>query len=95
MTVSASKSALPPGLKFFSIHTASKALTFSKSSSVKGETNSCGTGVTAAAVVAHEYKSTKNELIVETQGGNLSVCIGDCIELSGGAEFVFEGEINI
>jgi hypothetical protein len=32
---------------------------------------------------------------VETQGGNLSVCIGDCIELSGGAEFVFEGQMNI
>lgn len=60
-----------------------------------GETNSCGTGVCAAAAVSSKYKSTKNELIVETQGGNLSVCIGDCIELSGGAEFVFEGQMNI
>lgn len=60
-----------------------------------GETNSCGTGVCAAAAVAYKYKSTKNELNVETQGGNLSVCIGDDIKLSGGVEFVFEGEINI
>ena len=60
-----------------------------------GETFSCGTGVSAAAAVSYKYKSTKNELIVETQGGNLSVCIDDCIQLSGGAEFVFEGQINI
>ena len=60
-----------------------------------GETFSCGTGVSAAAAVSYKYKSTKNELIVETQGGNLSVCIDDWIQLSGGAEFVFEGQINI
>ena len=69
---------------------------------VEAETLSCGTGVTASAIAARysdgpgEYKTN-----VITKGGNLTVSftIGNekvsAITLTGRAEFVFEGFIDI
>lgn len=63
---------------------------------VEDETYSCGTGVTAAAIVSHVKKFTSNTLGIETLGGKLSVSLksGDIISdivLSGPAKRVFVG----
>jgi diaminopimelate epimerase len=65
---------------------------------VENETLSCGTGVTAVALAAHATgKTHKNEIILETPGGQLSVHFepkGDAYEhiyLKGPATFVFKG----
>ncbi|MBU2526236.1 MAG: diaminopimelate epimerase [Bacteroidetes bacterium] len=68
---------------------------------VENETLSCGTGVTAVALAAHASgKTQKNEIILDTPGGQLSVHFepkGDCYEhiyLKGPAKFVFKGEYD-
>ncbi len=69
---------------------------------VEDETFSCGTGVTAAALVFAHNARGFNRVSVETMGGKLAVefdKIGDDhfenIWLCGPAEFVFKGEIDI
>ena len=71
---------------------------------VEAETLSCGTGVTAAALIAamSGHANGKNNCSVSTLGGNLNVKFEKVLEsnfyniwLEGPAEFVFEGEINI
>ena len=67
---------------------------------VEDETYSCGTGVTAAALVAHEQLNFQSPINIQTKGGALSVSFeGDQtngyknIFLIGPALKVFEGEI--
>lgn len=69
---------------------------------VENETLSCGTGVTAAALVSAHNENSFNEIDVRTTGGNLSVEFDlsdenqySNIWLCGPAEFVFKGEIEI
>lgn len=68
---------------------------------VEGETYSCGTGVTAAALVCHHNDNGFNRVEVQTLGGNLSVeydVIGETFQnvwLNGPAEKVFDGTIEI
>jgi diaminopimelate epimerase len=68
---------------------------------VENETFSCGTGVTASALVSFHNDSGFNHVVVETPGGTLSVeydKYGDQysnIWLIGPAEKVFEGIIEI
>ena len=69
---------------------------------VEDETLSCGTGVTASAIVAAHNDNGFNRVEVKTKGGNLSVefdKISDTefknIWLSGPATFVFTAEIEI
>jgi diaminopimelate epimerase len=68
---------------------------------VEDETYSCGTGVTAAALVCFHNDNGFNRVEVKTKGGNLSVeydKIGNTykdIWLNGPAERVFEGMIEI
>ncbi|MFL5738996.1 MAG: diaminopimelate epimerase [Flavisolibacter sp.] len=68
---------------------------------VEDETLSCGTGVTAAALVCSHNDNGFNRVEVSTKGGMLSVeydKIGDefkNIWLSGPAEKVFEGTVNL
>jgi diaminopimelate epimerase len=69
---------------------------------VEDETLSCGTGVTAAALVAAHNNRGFNRVEVITPGGKLSVefeKIGDTsfenIWLCGPATFVFKGEIEV
>jgi diaminopimelate epimerase len=69
---------------------------------VEAETWSCGTGVTAAALVSAHNETGFNQVDVETLGGKLSVEYDRVSEgeyrniwLIGPAEFVFEGHINL
>jgi len=69
---------------------------------VENETLSCGTGVTAAALVFANNERGANRIEIKTIGGNLAVEFektGDesftDIWLCGPAEFVFKGEIKI
>jgi diaminopimelate epimerase len=71
---------------------------------VEGETYSCGTGVTAAALVAglEGMLNTKNTCAVKTLGGELEVKFEKVLDsnfyniwLVGPAELVFTGEIEI
>lgn len=71
---------------------------------VEGETNSCGTGVTAAALVAaiKDVSTAKDYCSIKTLGGNLNVMFQKHADnsftdiwLEGPAAFVFKGEIII
>jgi len=69
---------------------------------VEDETLSCGTGVTAAALVSAHNPLGFNKVNVHTPGGKLSVEFNkiddvtfDNIWLCGPAEFVFSGEVEI
>lgn len=69
---------------------------------VEAETLSCGTGVTAAALVSAHNDNGFNNVEVETPGGHLSVRFDkiddthfENIWLCGPAEFVFKGEIEL
>ncbi|MFZ4059249.1 MAG: diaminopimelate epimerase [Ferruginibacter sp.] len=69
---------------------------------VEDETLSCGTGVTAAALLSAHNECGFNTVEVKTPGGNLSVEFDKeddnnftNIWLCGPAEYVFKGEINI
>ena len=65
---------------------------------VEDETYSCGTGVTAAAIVSHLKKSAATSLRIQTLGGELKVSFQtgpkiSGIALSGPAKRVFRGEL--
>lgn len=68
---------------------------------VEDETFSCGTGVTAAALVCHHNDNGFNSVEVQTKGGLLNVeydKVGDCFKniwLTGPAVRVFEGVIDL
>lgn len=69
---------------------------------VENETLSCGTGVTAAALVSAHNDNGFNRVEVKTPGGHLSVEFDKTddntfnnIWLCGPAEFVFKGEVKI
>ncbi len=69
---------------------------------VEDETLSCGTGVTAAALVCYHNYNGFNRVEVQTLGGMLSVEYDRLMEsgfeniwLTGPAEKVFEGDISI
>ncbi len=71
---------------------------------VENETFSCGTGVTAAAIIAAltGVSNSKNNCIIKTLGGNLEVTFDRVLEqnfyniwLKGPATFVYKGTINI
>lgn len=68
---------------------------------VEDETYSCGTGVTAAALVA-SLKGFTSPVKIKTLGGNLSIGFKanksggfEEVYLNGPAELVFEGEIEV
>ncbi|MEP7237101.1 MAG: diaminopimelate epimerase [Ferruginibacter sp.] len=69
---------------------------------VEDETMSCGTGVTASALMNAHNENGFNRVEVKTPGGHLSVEFNkiddghfDNIWLCGPAEFVYKGEIEI
>lgn len=69
---------------------------------VEGETLACGTGVTASALVASRVHGFSSPVKVTVQGGDvLQVAFRDQggefadVQLTGPAEFVFEGRIDI
>ena len=62
---------------------------------VEGETESCGTGATASAAVAHHLKKTADTVRVETRGGPLVIRLGETVTMEGPAETVFFGVIPL
>ncbi|MDB5223152.1 MAG: diaminopimelate epimerase [Chitinophagaceae bacterium] len=69
---------------------------------VEDETLSCGTGVTASALVSAHNDNGFNRVEVKTLGGNLSVEFDkkddehfENIWLNGPADFVFKGEVKV
>lgn len=64
---------------------------------VEDETYSCGTGVTACALVhLYQHQRTEGEIILDTPGGQLNVRLqaDQKVFLSGPAQRVFTGEIT-
>lgn len=69
---------------------------------VEGETLACGTGVTASALIFHELTGAKSPVAVRVRGGDtLHVGFEKAegayrnVTLTGPADFVFEGEVEI
>jgi diaminopimelate epimerase len=69
---------------------------------VEGETLACGTGVTASALIASKVQHFTSPVKVQVQGGDLlEVSFKDEngtfseVRLSGPADFVFEGRIEV
>lgn len=69
---------------------------------VEGETLACGTGVTASALIAAAVHGFRSPIQVQVQGGDvLEVSFRkngedfDQVRLTGPAEFVFDGKIEI
>lgn len=69
---------------------------------VENETFSCGTGVTACALICHHNDNGYNEVRIKTLGGNLSVGYDRNIDdtyhniwLTGPATYVFSGSIEL
>jgi len=69
---------------------------------VEGETLACGPGVTASALISARVHQFRSPVQVLVQGGDqLAVSFEerdgqfDAVRLSGPAEFVFEGKINV
>lgn len=67
---------------------------------VEAETFSCGTGVTAAGIIAHfAHKIKQEKIMVNTKGGQLAVSFSadnlyTNITLSGPVAFVFKGKLD-
>ncbi|MCX8107879.1 MAG: diaminopimelate epimerase, partial [Verrucomicrobiae bacterium] len=69
---------------------------------VEGETLACGTGITASALICALLKGFKSPVKVRAQGGD-TLEVGfekrgdgfDAVCLTGPAEFVFDGEIDL
>lgn len=69
---------------------------------MEGETLACGTGVTASALIAAELHHFKSPVQVQVQGGEMLEVSFESkggqfanISLTGPAEFVFEGRIEV
>ncbi len=62
---------------------------------VEGETLSCGTGATASAAVAHRLGLVGKAVEVETVGGPLSITLGRETTMTGPAETVFSGTVEL
>lgn len=62
-----------------------------------GETMACGTGACAAVAVATKLGMFPRgeEIEVALKGGILRICAGDTVKLTGGAETVFYGEVEL
>ena len=62
---------------------------------VEGETLSCGTGATASAAIAHRLGLVGEPVEVETAGGPLTIGLGRETTMTGPAETVFSGVIQL
>lgn len=62
-----------------------------------GETMACGTGACATAVAAIHRHLTDSEVTVHLRGGDLQIAINDNghVLMTGTADFVFDGEIEL
>jgi len=60
-----------------------------------GETLSCGTGVCAAAAVAHRRGLVGDRAVVDVPGGRHTVAIGETIVLGGEVQHVFDVDVDV
>jgi len=60
-----------------------------------GETLSCGTGVCAAAAVAHRRGLVGDQVVVRVPGGKHRVELGDTIRLHGPVVHVFDTQVEV
>jgi diaminopimelate epimerase len=63
-----------------------------------GETLSCGTGACAAAVSGIQLGLLQSPVLVSTRGGKLQIIWsgeGQAVMMTGDAEIVFEGQIEV
>ena len=60
-----------------------------------GETLSCGTGVCAAAAVAHRRDLVGESVLVHVPGGDHRVELGDTVRLHGPVVHVFDTEVEL
>lgn len=62
-----------------------------------GETLACGTGACASVAAARQCNRVDNDVLVHLLGGDLHIALlpSGHIEMTGGAEFVFDGEVEI
>jgi len=63
-----------------------------------GETLACGSGACAAAVIGIEWGRLRSPVVVQLPGGALTIewaGRGESVIMTGRAEFVFEGEIEL
>lgn len=62
-----------------------------------GETMACGTGACATAVAAIHRHLTDREVTVHLRGGDLQIALNDTghVLMTGTADFVFDGEIEL
>ena len=89
-------------VNFVQLHGPSRIRVRTYERGVEGETLACGTGVTAAALVSATLNHFKPPVQVEVQGGDtLEVSFEgengsfQKVELTGPADFVFEGRIEV
>lgn len=63
---------------------------------VENETLSCGTGMTAAAIVVKSFNNFSNDVEIKTNGGNLRITFdNENIYIYGPSEIAFSGNIEI
>ncbi|MEX0665656.1 MAG: diaminopimelate epimerase [Acidimicrobiia bacterium] len=60
-----------------------------------GETLSCGTGVCAAAAVAHRRALVGDSVVMEVPGGRHTVTIGETVVLGGEVQHVFDVDVDV
>jgi len=60
-----------------------------------GETLSCGTGVCAAAAVAHRRELVGEQVVVRVPGGEHRVELGETVRLHGPVVHVFDTEVEL
>ena len=63
-----------------------------------GETQACGSGACAAAVIAIGQQKTASKVAVQLQGGTLQLewqGEGEPVKMTGEAEFIFDGQIKV
>jgi diaminopimelate epimerase len=62
---------------------------------VEDETHSCGTGLTATALALSHWLGWKNDILLQTKGGEQVVSVGDKIFYSGEVTKCFQGEVEL
>ena len=62
---------------------------------VEDETHSCGTGLTATALALAHWLGWKNDILLQTKGGEQVVSVGDKIFYSGEVTKCFQGEVEL
>ena len=89
-------------VNFVQLHAANSIRVRTYERGVEGETLACGTGVTASALITAELHHFKSPVPVQVQGGDLLEVSFEKngkdfsnVRLTGPADFVFDGKIQI